>query len=165
MRFLLLLIFIKSAIATEYLMPELVLKKAIIDQSEIISTPHQCHDLMLAKSSLELGDQSFLATIDCHFSCLGSDIQNKEIKENFFTKDQYLTRGDGAMWAGLASTLQMWSGEICMKVAQAQCGSLKKIDKFLPPSLSSGNWKFNEKLSCNNKTTSIISPFDKSNKL
>jgi hypothetical protein len=160
--FYLLIFFLSSVTATEYLMPQLVLKKALIDQSQIIQKSHQCHEMPAPQNSQDLGEQGFLATITCRFSCNGEAIKEQVVKENFQTKDQNMNRGDGALWAGLASTLQMWSGEICMNAAQQDCGSLKNISKFETPAISSGNWNWNEKLSCQKKASSIISPFDQS---
>jgi hypothetical protein len=162
--FCLLISILNMAYATENSMSQLVLKKALLDQSEIISKPHMCHESPPDQSLAEVGDQGFLATITCHFGCKGSEAHDHEIKENFQTKDLAMSRGDGALWAGLTTTLRLWSGEICMKVAQQNCGSLEKITSFKTPTLSSGKWKWNKKLSCDKSETSVVSPFDQTMK-
>lgn len=140
-------------------MPQLVLKKAISDQKDLSVVPNHCEESLI--NFLNGDNQGFNASISCQFSCQGSKAQEVLLNENFRTSSNYMRRGDGGLWASLSTTLQMWSNEECMMIAQKNCGALEKIGTFSQPKISSGDWAMNDKLTCAKDAPVVLSPFEK----
>jgi hypothetical protein len=163
MKFILILFFINSLFATEYLMPQNILKKALSDQENTFQKPHLCHELDKTKEVKYLpSSQGFLAKINCEYQCVNLETNSLLIQENFQTSDFSLERGDGNLWAGLALTLELWSNKLCIDNISKRCGGLDKIKNFSRPKIKSGNWLFEQKLSCQKSSLPIVSPFDSS---
>ncbi len=144
--------------AQDYLMPQLVLKKNLEDHDEINSPVFQNH--CQGRNSYK-EESGFEATIKCRFSCLNSNIIEEESIQNFSTEKLQMQPGDGNLWASLTTTIQMWSGETCLKIAQNKCSGLKNISTFSQPEISSGDWKLDSKLGCSPLTKETFSPFEK----
>ncbi len=144
--------------AQDYLMPQLVLKKNLEDQDEINSPINQNH--CQGKNSYK-EESGFEATLKCRFSCLNSNLVEEKVVQNFSTEELQMQAGDGNLWASLTTTLQMWSGESCLKIAQKKCSGLKNISTFTQPEITSGEWKLDSKLGCSPSTKEVFSPFEK----
>ena len=143
-------------------MPQLVLKKNLQEKSEINEpfAPNHCQSGDMFKISGK-DENAFEASIKCHFSCLDSVQLSENIVQNFSTEELEMQRGDGNLWASLSTTLQMWSSENCLKIAQRKCMGLSKISNFTQPEVTSGQWKLDSKLSCSKTAPEIFSPFEK----
>jgi hypothetical protein len=155
------MLFIIKLQAAEYLMPQFVLKKSIEDQSSLNHKPgNHCHDNLMGLRDSQEGN-GFLAKVNCSYKCQNGETQNFQLSENFLTHELNMSRGDGNLWAGLTTTLKMWSYELCLKKAQSSCGGLGKINELLPPEIESGEWRLNQKMGCDEKASVILSPFEK----
>ncbi len=156
------LIILNQLWAKDYLMPQLVLKKNLQQKSEINEplNPNHCQGEDLFKLSTK-NENAFESSIKCHFSCLDSSKFSENIIQNFSTEELEMQRGDGNLWASLTTTLQMWSGETCLKIAQEKCLGLNKISSFSRPEITSGDWKLDTKLGCSKTAPEVFSPFEK----
>jgi hypothetical protein len=156
------LLILSPLLAQDYLMPQLVLKKNLLDKSEINDplAPNHCQngDLFSGDNKIQ---NAFEASIKCKFTCLESGEFNENVIQNFSTEDLEMQRGDGNLWASLTTTLQMWSGETCLKLAQKKCMGLGKVSGLTQPEVTSGKWKMDTRLGCSNTTPKVFSPFEK----
>jgi hypothetical protein len=114
----------------------------------------------------DLSDHYLKTNIQCFYSCrhpAHDEIITLQLP--FVPSQEGLTPGDGTsgkdhiMWRGLTATLRLWSQEACVREATFRCLETENVLAVKVKQISSGEWKWDNKIGCDKKTPIVPSPF------